>query len=282
MRVTAPPVTIKDIWDALTVTYGAAGTYGLLMETNLDSKVSLAKADLTTLETRLSAARATALDELLAANIPTDLTGLAADIAAISVLLTTEIADILADVTGIAGEAMRGTDSALLAASYTPERGTDGAALASAWTAALATALGAYTAAKAAYLDAAITDLSARVLPEIDDTYNIQTINSSATKDVYGDWEELIANVGAGKTLLYIIVSQSTSLSSGKLYEVEAGEGAGGSEAAITRVFGVGTGSIEKTVYPVFRALSDNARLSVRVRDELTATPSYMVTVMIV
>lgn len=64
MRVTAPPVTIKDIWDALTVTYGVAGSYGLLMETNLDAPVSTAGANLTTLETRLSAARATKLDNL--------------------------------------------------------------------------------------------------------------------------------------------------------------------------------------------------------------------------
>ena len=72
MRVTSPAVTVKDIWDALTVTYGVAGSYGALVETNLDSKVSLAKADLTTLETRLTAARAVALDELLPANLPAD------------------------------------------------------------------------------------------------------------------------------------------------------------------------------------------------------------------
>jgi len=64
MRVTAPPVSIKEIWDAQTALFGVAGSYGLLVETNLDSKVSLAKADLTTLETRLSAARATKLDNL--------------------------------------------------------------------------------------------------------------------------------------------------------------------------------------------------------------------------
>jgi len=64
MRVTYPGVTIKQIWDAQTALYGIAGSYGILLETNLDGKVSLAKADLTTLETRLSAARATKLDNL--------------------------------------------------------------------------------------------------------------------------------------------------------------------------------------------------------------------------
>jgi len=66
MRVTHPAVTIKAIWDALTAEYGIAGSYGLLLETNLDAKVSLAKADLTTLEARLSAIRAGYLDNLSA------------------------------------------------------------------------------------------------------------------------------------------------------------------------------------------------------------------------
>jgi len=105
LRVTSPAIDVKDVWDALVATYGTAGTYGLLLETqldapvsgakadltvletavalNLDSKVSLAKADLTTLESRLSAARATALDELLAGNLPTDLTNLGTAIGAI-------------------------------------------------------------------------------------------------------------------------------------------------------------------------------------------------------
>ena len=52
--------------------------------------------------------------------------------------IRTRLVAILADVTGIAGAAMRGTD---------------GAALATAWTAALATALASYTAARAVYLD---------------------------------------------------------------------------------------------------------------------------------
>ena len=64
MRVTSPAVTIKAIWDALVADYGVAGSYGLLLETNLDGKVSLAKADLSTLETRLTAARAAKLDNL--------------------------------------------------------------------------------------------------------------------------------------------------------------------------------------------------------------------------
>lgn len=109
MRVTAPPVTIKDIWDALVADYGVTASYGLLLETNLDSKVSLAKADVSALAT---AAALTAAKAVIDA--------------------------IVIDTAGIAGAAMRGTDSV----PTTPQRGTDGAALASA-----------YTAGRAAYLD---------------------------------------------------------------------------------------------------------------------------------
>ncbi|GAI27550.1 unnamed protein product [marine sediment metagenome] len=70
---------------------------------------SAATADLGTLEGRLTAARATALDELLAANIPTDLADLIADLVVI-----------LADVTGLAGAAMRGTDGVPTTRQFTP------------------------------------------------------------------------------------------------------------------------------------------------------------------
>jgi len=108
-----------------------------------------ATADLGILEGRLTAARAAALDELLAANIPTDLTGIiatqatlatAANLAIVAGYLDTEINEIindiaivqtdltaiLADVTGIAGQALKAYSEYEYegdlgaAASYTP------------------------------------------------------------------------------------------------------------------------------------------------------------------
>jgi len=153
MRITSPAVTIKDIWDALTADYGAAGTYGLLVETNLDAPVSGAKADLTTLETRLSAARATALDELLAANLPADIAAI--PIApALAASWTAALATALGAYTAAKAAFLDVAISSRLAtAAYTAERGTDSAALASAWTAALATILGNFSAARIAKLD---------------------------------------------------------------------------------------------------------------------------------
>jgi len=66
MRVTFPGVTIKDIWDAQVALYGVAGSYGALLETNLDAKISDAVDATAVLESRLTAARAALLDNLVA------------------------------------------------------------------------------------------------------------------------------------------------------------------------------------------------------------------------
>lgn len=101
-----------------------------------------ATADLGILEGRLTAARAAALDELLAGNLPTDvaanltaiqLNELEADalaranaILANQANIETDTIQIGVDTAGLAGAAMRGTDGVDVAAM----RGTDGAALA--------------------------------------------------------------------------------------------------------------------------------------------------------
>ncbi len=64
---------------------------------------------------------------------------------------TNGLAAIKAEVEGLAGAAMRGTDNAMLAASYTAERGTDNALLAASFPDSAS-----YTAAKAAFINASI------------------------------------------------------------------------------------------------------------------------------
>ena len=113
------------------------------LETIVGTEGGVALAD------KLTAARAALLDQITAArmaeldagNIPADVDTLKTycDILDDAV---NGLAAIKAEVEGLAGAAMRGTD---------------GAALAASWTAALATALSAYTAAKAAFLDIAIS-----------------------------------------------------------------------------------------------------------------------------
>ena len=141
-----------------------------------------------------------------------------------------EITTIAADVANIDGDAMRGTDDALLAASYTAERGTDDAALAINWTAALATALANYTAARAVYLD----ELAAANLPsDIDDLLDnlaldyhqthartrvypqvpssVIQIATAAAADTFGAWTQVvpITTIDFGYTVLKVMVEQS-------------------------------------------------------------------------
>ena len=94
------------------LTAARAGYLDELAAANLPTDIALIIAYVDELETRLTAVRAGYLDELAAANLPTD------------------IANVKAVVDGIPTTAMRGTDNALLAASYTAERGTDNAMLA--------------------------------------------------------------------------------------------------------------------------------------------------------
>ena len=80
--------------------------------------------------------------------------------------ISTDTTNIAADVAGLDGDAMRGTNDALLAVSYEAERGTDNATLQATWTDAMATALANYTAVRAVYLD----ELAAANLPADIDT----------------------------------------------------------------------------------------------------------------
>jgi len=105
-------------------------------------------ADVTTLLTRLSATRAGYLDELAAANLPTDVGNLLTR-------LTAARAGYLENINNVTLKTLAAM------------RGTDSAALASSWTAALATALGNYNATRAGYLDALNRDRPDMVFPSV-------------------------------------------------------------------------------------------------------------------
>jgi len=117
-----------------------------------------------------------------------------------------------------------------------------------------------------------LTDLSLEEvadLPAIDDNYPNASATSAAASNTYGSWVELVANVGAGKRLLFVVI-RNVSLGDA---EVEIGEGGAGAEAAITRVLLRGEGG----VFPLFRALTDNARLSARAKDTNSSALGYQI-----
>lgn len=112
-----------------------------------------------------------------------DLVGTLRRLAVAVGLIATDTTDILAEVAGLDGDAMRGTDNAALAAS---------------WTAALATALANYTAARAAYLD----ELAAANIPADVDTLLARLtavragyIDELAAANLPSDVDDLLANL---------------------------------------------------------------------------------------
>jgi hypothetical protein len=115
-------------------------------------------------------------------------------------LIATDTTDILAEVAGLDGDAMRGTDNALLAADYTAERGTDNAALAVNWTAGRAVYVDELAPANIPadvdnlLIDAGIIhhyDCSAtRVYPQVPSS--VIQLTTAAAADTWGSWTQVI------------------------------------------------------------------------------------------
>jgi len=159
-----------------------------------------------------------------------DIIGTLRRLAASVLGIATDTTTIAADVANIDGDAMRGTDLALLAASYAVERGTDDATLRATWTDALATALANYTAARAVYLDelaaanlpSDIDDLSSnlaldyhqthartRVYPQVPSS--VIQVATAAAADTFGLWTQMVPinTIDFSFQLLKVMVEQS-------------------------------------------------------------------------
>ena len=138
-----------------------------------------------------TAVRGGYLDELAAANLPTDVANVAAAIAALNDLAQ---ADILADATPFNGASIAAILADVTAINGDAMRGTDAAATAAVWTNALATALAAYTAVRGGYLD----ELAAANLPsDVDDILtDVEEAHERAFKRVYplASTSESVAN----------------------------------------------------------------------------------------
>ncbi len=129
-----------------------------------------------------------------------------------------------------------------------------------------------------------LTDFSAEELfdlPELDSTYGNGIPSSGGVGGDFGAWVELVADVGVGKRLIAVPVRQDTATGPANI-EVEIGEGANPNEAAITRFSCAFRSTMgENAVVYVWRSLTDNARLSVRIRDSDAAARTYVVGTMI-
>jgi len=129
-----------------------------------------------------------------------DLIGTLRRLVASITMIGADTTTIAVDVAGLDGDAMRGTDNALLATSYTAERGTDNATLQATWTDARA---GYQDELAAANIPSDVDDLltnvavvehhrhsRCRVYPQ--SIKNIATLASAAPVDGWGSWTEII------------------------------------------------------------------------------------------
>ncbi len=104
---------------------------------------------------------------------------------------------------------------------------------------------------------------------------------SSASADTFGAWVETHADVGTGKVLLNISVVIRATLTEGKAFQFEVSEGAAASEVVVARVGGLGVSEKNLLVFQLYRKLTDNARIAVRVKDELASAINFYCILMI-
>jgi len=124
-------------------------------------------------------------------------------------------------------------------------------------------------------------------IPDVlyDSTYTTSLIvpASSATVDTFGLWVQYSADIGTGKKLLGIYIQNGgATLASANNFEMEIGEGAVASESAVSRIGGWGQNAEKGYVFtPLNRTLTDNARISLRVRDSESGANNYVVYILV-
>ncbi len=120
------------------------------------------------------------------------------------------------------------------------------------------------------------------VYPAKDDTYAVTSPVSSASADTYGSWLQAIADVGVGRVLLHLLIANNNSLLAGQVANIQVGVGSAGNEAAVETVNIPGNTNVSVIMVPVFCVLSDNARVSLRVKNTTAAALTWRVCLMTV
>lgn len=132
-----------------------------------------------------------------------------------------------------------------------------------------------------------LTDFSAEEifdLPIFTEFYPDAAVSSAALANTFGSWTQLLADVGTGKRLVFLVLDFRSGLSTP--WEVEIGEGASGSEAAVARACGrvdwhSSAGFKGIVVVPLWKSLTDNARISARAKDDSNAAVEYGVVLLV-
>lgn len=126
-----------------------------------------------------------------------------------------------------------------------------------------------------------LTDFSAEEifdLPAMTGKYPSASASSGAGVGTFGVWSEVLADVGSGKRLIGLTMAYNAAVSVYWLLEI--GEGGSGSEAAITEVASPanvfsGAGFVQGVFVPLWKSLTDNARLAIRIKDTNGSARNY-------
>jgi len=105
------------------------------------------------------------------------------------------------------------------------------------------------------------------------------TIASGGT-NTFGAWVEYSADIGTGKKLIgFVFIPTTAAL--GRSIEIEIGEGAASSEVAISRINSMGELDPISKHFPLNRTITDNARVSLRARDNVGQALIYHVVILV-
>ncbi len=101
-----------------------------------------------------------------------------------------------------------------------------------------------------------------------------RAVSSGTSSNLFGSWGEISADVGTNKAYygLNVLLAASVSGGAGTIFEI--GEGASSSEVAILR-FCLSDVSSGVWFIKLYKKLTDNARLSIRVKDGETTANSF-------
>lgn len=122
------------------------------------------------------------------------------------------------------------------------------------------------------------------IYPAKDTGYNSGLAASSATADAFGAWVQLVADVGVGRVLMGLVIKPAPGAAENLRAEVEIGEGGAGSEARIDSVafpYSV-AGQVAPFYVPFLRSLTNNARLTARVRNQEAVAQNFNVATQLV
>lgn len=118
-------------------------------------------------------------------------------------------------------------------------------------------------------------------LPLLSKNYGAVIPQSAATANAWGSWVEVTPDIGVGKRLIFVAVTNNIGETID--WELQIGTGAVGAETAIAivgqrQVYVTSAAFQPYVLFPLFVAVSDNARVAVRARDSTTTAGNYPTT----